>query len=235
MLEVTSRIVGTGMREYGTFLSWQDTANYAAAIGDENPLYYDDLAGPPLAHPMVVNAVNWPVYRHLEDYALEPQFYRPEAFLRIVHYTEHVRFHRPLQADTQVVLRGAFAAYQPRPSGVYHVVRFQAADGAGRPLYDEYVGGIFRDVSCPDGGRGAEELPRVPRCPAREGEAPLWEVEQRIGPLDPYLYDGCTRISFPIHTSPRFAREVGLPGILYQGSATLARAVTCLIDREAGR
>jgi acyl dehydratase len=50
----------------------------------------------------------------------------------------------------------------------------------------------------------------------------------------PYLYDGCTGISFPIHTSPQFAHGVGLPGIILQGTATLAIAARELVNREAG-
>ena len=48
------------------------------------------------------------------------------------------------------------------------------------------------------------------------------------------MYDGCTDIVFPIHTSPAFAKMVGLPGVILQGTATLALAVRELINREAG-
>jgi acyl dehydratase len=54
-----------------------------------------------------------------------------------------------------------------------------------------------------------------------------------IDPLLPYVYDGCTQIEFPIHTSPRFAVGVGLPGIILQGTATLACAIREIVNREA--
>ena len=54
-----------------------------------------------------------------------------------------------------------------------------------------------------------------------------------VDPLAPYIYDACADIEFPIHTSPKFARDVGLPGILFQGTATLGLAVRELINREA--
>ena len=38
---------------------------------------------------------------------------------------------------------------------------------------------------------------------------------------------------FPIHTSQRFARQVGLPQIILQGTATLALAVREIIGQEA--
>jgi hypothetical protein len=51
--------------------------------------------------------------------------------------------------------------------------------------------------------------------------------------MRPYVYDGCTNIYFPIHTSVGFARMVGLPDIILQGTATLAYAARELADREA--
>ncbi|MCP4021558.1 MAG: hypothetical protein GY729_06935, partial [Desulfobacteraceae bacterium] len=40
-------------------------------------------------------------------------------------------------------------------------------------------------------------------------------------------------IEFPIHTSPNFAEAVGLPGIILQGTATLAYAVREMVNKEA--
>ena len=48
----------------------------------------------------------------------------------------------------------------------------------------------------------------------------------------PFLYDGCTGISFPIHTSVAFARSTGHPDIILQGSATLAYVARELLERE---
>ena len=41
----------------------------------------------------------------------------------------------------------------------------------------------------------------------------------------PNIYDGCANISSPIHTSPNFAKSLGLPDIILHGTATLAIAV----------
>ncbi len=49
----------------------------------------------------------------------------------------------------------------------------------------------------------------------------------------PFIYDGCTNIVFPIHTSKKIAHQVGLPEIILQGTATLALTVRELISREA--
>jgi acyl dehydratase len=64
--------------------------------------------------------------------------------------------------------------------------------------------------------------------------AALWESVISIDPLAPFIYDGCTNIHFPIHTSVKFAHQVGLPGIIHQGTATLALAVHNILNKEAG-
>ena len=61
----------------------------------------------------------------------------------------------------------------------------------------------------------------------------LWESNIHIDPFRPYIYDGCSNIEFPIHTSPEFAKAVGLPGIILQGTATLAYAIREFVKNEA--
>ena len=90
----------------------------------------------------------------------------------------------------------------------------------------------MRGVKCSDDGLCPNRLPEA--APLEESAAPLWESRIPIDPLRPHIYDGCTDIVFPIHTSRSFARQVGLPGNILQGTATLAFAVREIINREAG-
>ena len=50
----------------------------------------------------------------------------------------------------------------------------------------------------------------------------------------PTFTTGAATSFSPIHTSTAFARDVGLPGIILQGTATLALAVRELLMREPG-
>ena len=82
-----------------------------------------------------------------------------------------------------------------------------------------------------DQGTVVENLPTVPEMPPHAEI--LWQERILVDPMLPYLYDGCSNIHFPIHTSRKFATEVGLPGIIVQGTAILAHAVRELTNREA--
>jgi acyl dehydratase len=113
------------------------------------------------------------------------------------------------------------------------VIGFEALDQEGQRVFTEHTGALMRGVSCTGGGQGQEALPAVPSGP--EADRPLWETTLPIDLLRPFLYDGCANIFFPIHTSRSFARQVGLPGIILQGTATLALAAREILNREAGK
>jgi acyl dehydratase len=51
------------------------------------------------------------------------------------------------------------------------------------------------------------------------------------GPLA-HVYSECARIWNPIHTDVAVARAAGLPGPILHGTATLALAVTRLVERD---
>ncbi|NLV16530.1 MAG: hypothetical protein GXY50_04880 [Syntrophomonadaceae bacterium] len=231
VLHISSDIVGMKFKEYRTEVTWRQTTNYAAAVGDNNPCYLDDR-GPEelIAHPMFVAALTWPIQQNLHQYVDIAQI--QEAFRTAVHYTERLEVFRPIKPGDRVVIRGEVLAVMPHDAGTYLVFKLPVEDGDGNPIVTEYVGGMMRGVRCSDGGKGWENLPVAPRHVPNSSK--VWQADIPISKDAPYVYDGCTNIVFAIHTSPRFARSVGLSGIIYQGTATLALAVRELVNREAG-
>lgn len=230
-MEISSRFVGAGLKALQKEVLWRDTMNYAAAVEDGNPLYFDDEAEVGvMAPPLFAVSLTWSVTGQIWDY-LEADDFPLELLHTMVHYTEHLAFHHPVRPGDRLTIKGNIAAILPHPSGTHLVLRYQATDQKGKPVFTEHTGALLRGVTCTDAGRGGEDLPGLPN---REGEgAPLWKSRLSIDPLRPYIYDGCTDIFFPIHTSRQFARQVGLPGIILQGTATLAYAARELVNRSA--
>ncbi|PKN35359.1 MAG: hypothetical protein CVU61_03545 [Deltaproteobacteria bacterium HGW-Deltaproteobacteria-19] len=229
-MKLSSSFAGTPLREYETAVHWRDTMNYAAAVGDSNPLYLDDEREPGvIAPPMFAVALTWPISEHLYDYIEDKSF--PAAVLqRQVHYREHLEFIRPVVPGDRLRIKGRLAAVTPHPAGTSLVIRYDALDTRGEPVFTEHITGLLRGVTCEGEGRGADALPPEVACTG-EG-VPFWSSRIAIDPLCPFVYDGCTRIHFPIHTSKKFAHRVGLPGIILQGTATLAFAVREITRRE---
>jgi len=230
-MEVSSKFVGARLKDYTTEITWRDTMNYAAAIGDNNPYYLDDeRTEGVIAPPMFSVAVTWQISERIWDY-IEVQDFPKEIMFTLVHYTEHLKFYRPIRPGDELSIKGKIAAILPHKAGTHIVIRFDAFDKEGKPVFTEHIGGMLRGVECTDEGRGEEDLPEVPRYAG--DNIPVWESVVPIEPLASFIYDGCTRIIFPIHTSVKFAHQVGLPGRILQGTATLAYAVRELINKEA--
>lgn len=219
------------LKEQRLTLSDRLCMNYAACVGDANRWYFDDeRAEGLLAHPMLATALTWQVTGKIWEYLPESDF-PTHLLLTQVHYSEHLIFHKPLHPGMSLILLGQVAAILPHRAGTNVVIRFDAIEEGKEAVFTEYVGGLLRGVSCEEGGAGQEYLPTRPNKPA-DNEI-LWEEAISIESLATYLYDGCADIHFPIHTSPRFAHQAGLPGIIVQGTLLLARAVNQIVNHQA--
>ena len=63
--------------------------------------------------------------------------------------------------------------------------------------------------------------------------APLAEIPVPVPANLAHVYSECARIWNPIHTDLEVARRMGLPDIILHGSATLALAVSRVVDHAA--
>lgn len=230
-MEISSRFVGWRSAPYTVELDPRKTMNFAAGIFDPNPRYFDDeREGCVIAHPMLALALTWRVAYRFHDYWKIPGFPH-EALARQVHSTEHIEWGAPMRPGDTITVVGEIAALLPHAAGALLVVRFDATNQHGQTVYTEYEGGLLRDVKLIDSASGKEALPVPSRAKARAGMA--WEKTIAVHPLAAHIYDACADVGFPIHTSRKFARSVGLPGAILHGAATLAYAVREMVDAEA--
>ena len=226
---LNSELTGTSLLDYETSVNWRDIMNYSAAIGDANPRYFDDESPDGIiAHPVYPVALTWNIIGRIQEFIVSEKF-PTELLLSQVHYTEHLAIYRPLSPGLQLIIKGQIVAILPHRAGTHVVIRLVAREKEGTPVFTEHIGAMLRGVEC-IGGEGQESLPIVQNV--SDAVEPCWTSTLSIDKLMPFIYDGCTDIVFPIHTSIKFAHMVGLPGIILQGTATLALAVTELVNRE---
>lgn len=230
-MEISSRFAGTTLKEYKTVVTPRDAMNYAAAVNDTNSCYFDDQCHTGIViHPMNAVAVTWKITGKIWEF-IKAEDFPVEILLTQVHYSEELFFHRMVIPGESLTINGKITAILPHRAGTRVVIKYVAIDKKGLPVFTEYMGALMRGITCPDGGSGEKRLPYIPS--RKNSPKTIWEAPVDIDPMRPFIYDGCTNIVFPIHTSIKFAKEVGLPGIILQGTATLAFAVREIINREA--
>jgi len=232
-MEIASNYVGSPTKPHPAEVTARHSMNFAAAVGDDNPVYFNDEDPDALiAPPMIATALTWPISLNIGEYLLAEDF---PAHLNQhqVHYTESIRWSRPMRPGDTYVIEGSLQALLRHPAGTHMVMQYDAIDPAGDTAFTEYSGALLRGVNVLDESLGKDNFPAIPRYKVQNG--PVWEEKIAISPLACHVYDGCADISFPIHTSPAFAKSVGLPEIILHGTATLSIAVRELINREAGR
>lgn len=232
-MRLSSAFAGSILKDYETIVTWRRSMNYAASVGDNNSVYFDDERdGGVVCPPMFSVAITWPVCERIWEY-IQADGFPMEILVNLVHYTECLTFHRLAVPGDRLTVKGIITTISPHRAGTLIVLRLQAIDKHGNPVFTEHIGGLLRGVECLGEANTTEPLPVIPK---HGGDGPsVWESAVFIDHLAPFVYDGCSDIFFPIHTSVGFAHRVGLPGIVLQGTATLAYAVRDIVDREADR
>lgn len=231
-MQVSSSYAGSSSKPLERTVTWRHAMNYAAAVNDYNPWYFDDERDEGIvAPPMLAVALTWPFGESASTY-WDPEKFPLDLLVRQVHYTEQLVFERPLRPDDRLTIVADLPMILPHRAGTYMIVRCTARDAHGALVFTEYAGTLLRGVRCTDKGTTIEAPPETPRY--RGDAPPVWQAPAYFGPMAAHIYDGCADIHNPIHTSRRFAKWVGLPGIIVHGTLTLATAVREIVNREAG-
>ncbi|MEX2206297.1 MAG: MaoC/PaaZ C-terminal domain-containing protein [Myxococcota bacterium] len=209
------------------------TMAYAAGLGDARAAYLDTRARPDvLAHPLFPVCFEWPAFlstRHLrvgEDLSYDER-------VRGVHASHDLVLHRPLRAGVELETRATIARVERRPSGAFQVVRLDTHERGFAPVSTTWYGSLFRGVEVSGADRALGDEPPAPARLAPDAK-PSVEVEIPVAATAAHVYTECARIWNPIHSDTAVAARAGLPGIILHGTATLAHAVTAVVDRALG-
>jgi acyl dehydratase len=230
-MPLLSAIVGTASESITSDIDARWTMAYAAALGDTVPCYMDTLAPDRLvAHPLFPVCFEWPLFVGARRLPQAPGLTADEA-RRGVHATHDLILHRLVRPPEKLRTRMTIVGVEQRKPGAYQVTRLDTVDAAGKPVCTSYYGSIFRGVAVEGGDRIAE----VPRAPGLHGagRVPIARFRLPIAAGLAHVYTECARIWNPIHTDAAVAAGAGLPQIILHGTATLALAVSRIVEAEA--
>jgi acyl dehydratase len=199
------------------------TAAYAAATNDDNPRHTSGGLAPP------VFAIV-PVWDAMTGAAglVTP----PDAFARVVHSAQDMRFARPIAPGDVLRSRATPTYVAVRGVGTTVAVRTETVDQSGAPVNEQFVTLFFRGPF--EGDSGGEPAPDHKLTAAVKATPPLAEVTYRFDEDQTFRYAEASGDPVPIHLDDDAARAVGLPGIIIHGLCTMAFCGRAVIESLAG-
>ncbi len=203
------------------------TMAYAAGLGDFNPRYLDTDTQTVVAHPVFPVCLEWPVLLAMGTLPGYENSNRDEA-ARGVHAAHDLHIYRPLQAGAKLTTQATVVSLEQIKPGAAQTTRLDTVDEKGELVCRTYQLGISRGVAVTGRAAAVEEAPAWPHC-SRTETLDGWPIDVPAGAA--HVYTECARIYNPIHTDRAVALAAGLPDIILHGTATLALAVSRLVDK----
>ncbi len=205
---------------------------YAAGLSDLNPRMMDtSAAAPVIAHPVFPVCLEWPVILGSRALAGSERTTRAEA-ARGVHAAHDLHIVRPIRAGDRLSTVGEVVGLDAIKPGAAQTTRLTTRDVDGELVCTTWQLGISRGVAIEGEPRSIAEAPPLP---GDEGTEPCDIIETLVVPPGmAHVYTECARIWNPIHSDRAVALAAGLPDIILHGTATLALAVSGVVNRVLG-
>ena len=209
---------------------------YAASLADLNPVYMDTSAGKVIAHPIFPVCLEWPPILNTRKLAAADTLTDEESG-RGVHAAHDLHIFRPISAGEMLTTKATMIGIEAiKPGGAY-TMRLDTFDAQQQLVCTTYQLSIYRGVAVIDGRTDSEGESDVELAPESPAALPIEQARNfaiSIPASLAHTYTECARIWNPIHTDRKVALAAGLPDIILHGTATLALAVTRIIDERLG-
>jgi len=151
---------------------------------------------------------------------------------RGVHAAHDLHLYKPIAAGMRLTTRATVIGLERIKPGAAQTTRLDTVDQTGALVCRTYQVGISRGVDVAGAPVVGEQAPDVPRLDATP--ASLQRISIPVPANAAHVYTECARIWNPIHTDRKVALAAGLPDIILHGTATLALAVSRLVERYLG-
>ncbi len=208
---------------------------YSAGLGDMHACYLDTtLEAGIVAHPLFSICPEWPVVEASRN-LLHPYGLTEEERHRVVHSTHDVQVHRLIRPGDRLLTQATILSVEAKAPGALVLVRIDTRDQHDEPVATTVQGHLYREVATV--GNSQSPCASIPPRPERiaHRESPIKTIRRPVGANAAHIYTECARIWNPVHTDVAVAKAAGLPDIILHGSATLALAVSDIVDHvDAG-
>jgi acyl dehydratase len=205
-----------------TYIDPDHVAAYALATNDENPLYRDGRAMPPVFAAVLAWDAFWGVPPIPEE-ALA-------GTIGGVHGEHDIRIHKPVEVGRWCHTVGEFQAVVCSSAGMNVYMRLSTTDDEGAELLEQYWSLLYRGTVT-GGDRGTP--PTDHSFPEGARLRPVGSARLTTTRDQTFRYAGASGDRNPMHLNDEAARTVGFPRKIHQGLCTLGIASRGLIELTA--
>ena len=221
-LKISTRFIDSQIRDFEYSFSQDELDQYheVIAVANQRQGFFEGTI-----HPLFYTKISWRITEHLNELLEIP--IDPRILDTIVHQSEDITVERCLSGPCQLLVKVKIWRITPHARGTKMTLRLQYFS-EGKLMATQYTGGLFLGVRCLGEERILGALPHTEIV----AENAIWEHAFLVDNQLPYTYAKKAEIDAPIHTNPAFAKSIGLPDIILQGTCTLARATNQVLNAQ---
>lgn len=220
-LSINPETIATQIKDYYFIISAQAAEKYRSIvepmIDEKNKNLSETI------HPLYLTKISWHIVENLNGFLEQPM--NPKLLKMLVHMSNHFEYFGELELDKKYCVKSRLSLIEPHKKGTRLTVRFEYYQ-QDRIVAIEHTSGLLFGVKCTSGGQRFGKHPAI----LRVEEKLIWSKKMLIERDLPYEYADKAGINAPIHTDPKFAKSIGLPDIILQGTCTFSRAVSFILS-----
>ena len=223
-ISISNEVVNTKVKDIDFFVDGEMINNYTQAVKNkENEV--DKYGKNTTAHPLFYTRISWNIIENLNKHLDKPI---NEAILtKIIHQSEYIEFYEELKPETKLTVKPKIWNIKKHKKGTKLLLKLDYYSD-NKLLATEYSEGLLFGIKLIGKNKQIGELPKF----YKTGEESVWENTLEIDKDLPYFYADKTKINADIHTNPKFAKSIGLPDIILQGTCSLAKSVNTIINNN---
>jgi acyl dehydratase len=230
LMPLSTQLVGQQTKAFDHEIDARWTMAYASGLSDTADCYMDTAIRPDvIAHPVFPVCVEWPVILDARNIK-SPVAMTNEEAARGVHASHDLHILKPIRAGDRLTTRATILGIEEIKPGAAQYTRLDTHNQHGEPVTKTYQLGISRGVEVVGPRNFIEEPPPWPEFSDHEV---LNKIEIPVDAGAANIYTETARIFNPIHSDRAVALAAGLPDIILHGTATLALAVSQIVNHHA--
>ena len=218
-------VVGGQTKEFVHQVDARWLMAYASGLADTNARYLDTSAHTVIGHPVFPVCLEWPAILDCFDLP-GMESVSAEERVRNVHAAHDLHIFRPIQAGENLTTTATIVGLAQIKPGAAQTIRLDTLAEDGELVCRTYQLGIKRGVDVIGEAKTVDTAPDFPLVSGDEKQRFSIPIARETA----HVYTECARIWNPVHTDRAVALAAGLPDIILHGTASMAFAVSRIVD-----